>query len=113
MRLTKKYDDEYESNESEYTVWQKLGQLEDIEDELGIDLIALFKILKTKECYSKEDGECLIMGINKNGVILMPKKFPFGECEFTAPFAELGKTWALTKEDFLVMAKKGLKHMEI
>lgn len=29
-RLTKKYDDEYESNESEYKVWQKLGQLEDI-----------------------------------------------------------------------------------
>lgn len=76
----------------------KLGEYEDIEEELGIELTTLFKILKANECYSKEDGECRIVGIDMNGVILMPKKFPFGECEFTVPFAEFGKTWALTRE---------------
>lgn len=79
----------------------KLGQLEDIEDELGIDLITLFKILEAEECYFEEDGQCFIVGVNKNGVILMPKKFPYGECEHTVPFKELGKTWALTKEGLL------------
>ena len=53
MRLTKKdycgYDVATRKKQRDYTceeifdVLQKLGQLEDIEDELGIDLITLFK----------------------------------------------------------------------
>lgn len=77
----------------------KLGQLEDIEDELGVDLITLFKYLKAYYCFTKEHGNCYVIGVSKDGVILMPKAFPYGECEFTEDFKNYGKTWSLTKEE--------------
>lgn len=47
MRLTKKYDDgSYGLEKVDWETEKKLGQLEDIEEELGIDLITLFKALK-------------------------------------------------------------------
>ena len=75
----------------------KLGQLEDIEDELGIDLITLFKALK-------------------NGVYMSTKHFDIVYCECpkiihykcgwkllvygaTLSLTTYGKTWALTKEE--------------
>ena len=66
MRLTKKYDDNsgYEAKENyayEQHLYidlgayencvQKLGQLEDIEEELGIDLITFFKIYNSTHIY--------------------------------------------------------------
>ena len=60
MRLTEKINNYYfskgkiESDHNEEI--NKLGQLEDIEDELGIDLITLNKI--------KHKKECLIRGYN-------------------------------------------------
>ena len=89
-------------------VWQKernkLGQLEDIEDELGIDLVTFFKFLDSKVCYEKDldDNEitkCLITGITKTGVLNVQEAFPYGECEREAKFKDYGRTWALTKEE--------------
>ena len=79
----------------------KLGQLEDIEDKIKIDLITVFKWLDAEECYHKEVGNCYIVGISKNEIILLPKAFPYGDCKFTEPFEKYGKTWALTKEELL------------
>ena len=43
---------EYEQVENSNACVDKLGQLEDIEEELGIDLITLFKIIKQKYVYT-------------------------------------------------------------
>lgn len=80
-------------------VYNKLSQLEDIEEELGIDLITLFSILREKECFVKNSGVCYIMGFSLSGLILMPKAFPYGECEYHVPLKDYGRTWALTKEE--------------
>lgn len=87
-------------------VINKLGQLEDIEDKLGIDLITFFKFLNSKVCYEKDtdDNEitkCLITGITKTGVLNVQEAFPYGECVREAKFKDYGATWALTKEELL------------
>ena len=96
--------------------YNKLGQLEDIEEELGIDLITLFKALKDGFYYTKPHlisisklkykheiyhtdteakelrkcnlGWCIGFINEKSKVELIPLK-----C--------YGKTWALTKEELL------------
>jgi len=93
------YDCDYKANVEQKCLLDKLGQLEDIEEELGTDLITLCKILKHNECYDKENKDCHIVGVTIDKVILMPKSFPYGECEFTRPFTELNKTWFLTRKE--------------
>ena len=78
---------------------EKQQQYKTIEEELGIDLLTLFKYLKSYDCCTKEKGDCHVVGIASHGIILMPKAFPFGECEFIEDFKDYGKTWALTKEE--------------
>lgn len=117
MRLT------YKLNDKEYapcknTGWKtfdKLGQLEDIEDELGIDLITLFKAVKNgiwikfnmqSRTYNWKTGEDKETGDQINFV-----KAPFKTlAENIAYFRRLfekeyaqnyGKTWALTREELL------------
>ncbi|MBO7716018.1 MAG: hypothetical protein J6S85_20810 [Methanobrevibacter sp.] len=104
MRLTKHYYDAYESDKSEYYIWQKLGQLEDIEDELGIDLITLFKALKNgvyvKMCdYISFEK----VGIDENTQL---RTFSFSQIDgiqlnYFLDFEDYGKIWALTKEELL------------
>ena len=84
----------------------KLGQLEDIEEELGIDLLTLFKALKNG-CFAKETFD--YMGKKQTQIIFT---------EFTQLYyandlddylihirtrdyylKDYGKTWALTKEE--------------
>ena len=79
--------------------YAKLADLEDIEEELGVDLTILFKALKQGGVYVKEGNKvdwCLMMKgfeIVGNGneislwsqVKLEPKDY--------------GKTWSLTKEE--------------
>lgn len=82
----------------------KLGKLEDIEEEIGIDLVTFFKFLNAKVCYEKDpdDNEitkCLITGITKTGILNVQEAFPYGECEREAKFTDYGKTWALTREE--------------
>lgn len=100
-RLTNKIGIAYEVEDFSncYEAIDKLGELEDIEEKYDIDLITLFDILEKEQCYDKENGACHIVGVARDGVILMPKAFPYGECEFTRPFTELNKTWFLTRKE--------------
>ena len=75
----------------------KLGQLEDIEEELGIDLITLFKALK--------DG--IYVNGEKEHVLLFYDMDFFNKTSFQLHasnginyyFKDYGKTWTLTKEE--------------
>lgn len=80
---------------------QKLGQLEDIEEELGIDLHTLFKALKNGIYYKykvrsgeyriSECRKCYLTGVGTLVVDYHTYKYLY----------DYGKTWALTKEELL------------
>lgn len=112
MRLTKYEPQEnsmfpYQLQEDELrnrlTAIHKLGQLEDIEDELGIDLLTLFKALKDgvwiKEEYSSEIRKHDVRGVFNGGIIVISKICSYPECDFSEYSCDYGKTWALTKEE--------------
>ena len=77
---------------------QKLGQLEDIEEELGIDLTTLFKALKDGAYFKdffggekyKPATRCIHNVLGGYAFVIEPKAFYF---------KDYGKTWALTKEE--------------
>lgn len=88
----------------------KLGLLEDIEEQIGIDLITLFKALKDRQVIFKH-----IYGLKKPKIYLETHKIAgllfdgknyglwlydngYGD-EFCAYTKDYGKTWALTKEE--------------
>ncbi len=77
----------------------KLGQLEDIEEELGIDLITLFKALKSGVYYKYKDmgvekiSKLRPITIHKNTIVCDYHTYKY--------FKDYGKTWALTKEELL------------
>lgn len=113
-RLTEKYIDrdnktQYQNacgiNEFEYCggredIFNKLGKLEDIEEELGIDLITLFKALKNGVYVRYTNNEIehrIVAGIEEENITLCIKENK--ECYMY--FDEYGKTWALTKEELL------------
>ena len=109
MRLTKKkkhydstdIDTEYKLEEDVNVgeAVDKLGQLEDIEEKLGVDLLTLFKA-------KKQGIYCLEQPGNKI-VYLQPFYVGmdnFGSWHYTKwtsekLFKDYGKTWALTKEE--------------
>ncbi len=89
----------------------KLGRLEDIEEELGIDLITLFKALRNgiwtnqEQCYGDEkQGKIrffqvrLLLEENALGCI-HNSMWKGKEVIRTLYFKDYGKTWALTKEE--------------
>lgn len=115
-RLTKKdglgrYYSDYCGFEKQPEI-QKLGQLEDIQDEIGIDLITLFKALKNGVYWKKPNGEVTFFLQNlRNAIYLTSFK---GEFYFTfvtiyeytkfetlgsVNIVDYGVTWALTKEE--------------
>jgi hypothetical protein len=70
----------------------KFGELEDIEEELGIDLITLFKALKNG-IYGK---------VGKNIENILAPHFSWHNKEiYIFKIQDYGKTWALTKEELL------------
>lgn len=85
--------------DKEQIVLTKLGLLEDIEEEIGIDLITLYKALKNG-IYKKDCLDCCYD---------TKLRFMKGEWYLAQPFDEnytyivktkdYGKTWALTKEE--------------
>ena len=106
-RLTKKNDIGYfpayerETKENYYDLVHKLGVLEDLEEELGIDFIALSKILKQRFIYDKNQVKIELLGLH----IKSDELYLYGFVEDTmhAVYLRLkdyGKTWALDKEEF-------------
>ena len=79
----------------------KLGQLEDLEEELGIDFIALSKILKQRFVYNNDLVKIELLGLH----IKSDELYLYGFVEDTmhAVYLRLkdyGKTWIMTKEEF-------------
>ena len=104
-RLTKKNDIGYfpayerETKENYYDLVYKLGVLEDLEEELEIDLITLFKALKQKYVFHKENVKIELLGVH----IKSEELFLYGFVEDTThavylSLKEYGKTCVLTKE---------------
>ena len=98
-------------NEIDNSIYKKLKILEDIEEELGIDLISLFKALKygiwtnQEQWYGDEkQGKIRFFQV---GLLLEENAIGFiynsmwkgEEVIRTLYFKDYGKTWALTKEE--------------
>ena len=80
-----------------YTGWaafDKLGQLEDIEEELGIGLDTLYELL-IRGCYYKCNNEILYTF----GDVSVSNKCICNPYNKELLFKDYGKTWALTKEE--------------
>lgn len=99
---------EYEQIENSNACVDKLGKLEDIEEELGIDLITLFNIDKQlntkKEIWFKIEDEIDVSYRDESDyyiIDLKHKAFVKMVCEPIDYFyfKDYGKTWALTKEE--------------
>ena len=97
-------------NETPTQMYQKLGQLEDIEDELGIDLITLFKALKSGVYrwridvygdYDKSFNKKVFQDVELD--ISSKKLYHISEISGTPTWElklkDYGKTWSLTKEE--------------
>lgn len=114
MRLTRKLEPPYErviGKDYVYTsdtrltssfagVEQKLGRLEDLEEELGIDLLTLFNVLKNG-MYAKLGNEIIYI---HNPVLNLDTKtigylYKYG-------LKDYGETWALTKEELRLLREK-------
>ena len=85
---------------------QKLAQLEDIEEELGLDLIILFKALKSGVYYYigqqlTRDYVSLISKYLTNYNDKLGYDFITMFEKKLLLFEDYGKTWALTKEELL------------
>lgn len=102
------------NNSSKIECYKKLGQLEDIEEELGIDLITLFKALKNgfyyrnpwskdkevvyaSKCDVRSNWGLSVKNLTKTGwgFVLMSNRNTYLIPE------DYGKTWALTREELL------------
>jgi len=105
--------------ESQSAILSKLGQLEDIEEELGIDLITLFKCKIGKKVFVKRGNEIVEMVIDGmeysfDHIVeiagtfvkahIVPKYKPntiYTARVYSLYTKDYGKTWALTKEELL------------
>ena len=98
-------------NEIDNSIYKKLKILEDIEEELGIDLITLFKALiygiwtNQEQWYGDEkQGKIRFFQVRllleKNAIGCIYNSMWKGEEVIrTLYFKDYGKTWALTKEE--------------
>ena len=119
MRLTKKENGKYYTEERAGVLEiigvapskfvgndiTKLGQLEDIEEELGIDLITLFKALEKgivvccNNTFGGERNVFILLTPDRLSIEYKWKCLRKGTQKFY--FKDYGKTWALTKEELL------------
>ena len=81
----------------------KLGQLEDIEDELGIDLITLFKALRDGIYWKDDNGKFYyfdlkgsVLDFNEKMIVDNQIDDMYGE---TFLLKDYGTTWSLTKKE--------------
>jgi len=111
-RLTKKTINgfvptyERETKENYYNLVCKLGELEDIEDELGVDLVTLYKALTSGVWVKNEEGQIYHANVYLHNLILSPNSAKNNFC-FVTPndvlllFYRIGQDWALTKQELL------------
>ena len=104
MRLT---DNEFHTKENKekacyiqeprlQAIYDKLFDLEDIEEELGIDLIKLLQVQTVGAYFIDVDKKWIPMtDYNEKCFKLMESKI------YRFYFKDYGKTWALTKEELL------------
>lgn len=105
MRLTEKgmsMKNSLDERENQVALmYNKLGQLEDYEDALGIDLITFLKALKNGFYrYRPTARNNVICFISKPKVDMKRKCFTYGSYG-KSYFRDYGKTWALTKEEII------------
>ena len=79
-------------------IFNKLGKLEDIEEELGIDLITLFKALRDG-VFINEDGSVYKDCIKSIEHWSDGWGFISNDDNIETLFEDYGNTWALTKEE--------------
>lgn len=93
MRLTHK-------NPNNNIYKEKLSMYEDIEEELGIDLITLFKASESK-VFVKFTGA--FHDLRDFNLDVKNRRFiqKYINWDFELKFKDYGKTWALTKEELL------------
>lgn len=98
-RLTRKIM-EYEQIKDSNACVDKLGKLEDIEEEFGIDLITLFKAVMNgfwykNQCgYHRVDDYEYVIDLESSRLIQLYEED--GEIFY---FEDYGKEWALTREE--------------
>ena len=91
-------------------IYDKLGQLEDIEEEIGIDLITLLKAQMQDTIYYKgyqfdyKIKECTVIYgswiyIKGKPVYVLYLNYMDWSCGIQVYASDYGKTWALTKEE--------------
>lgn len=102
-RLTKKVLDNYESIANSDTIKDKLGRLEDIEEQLGCQLEVAFKALMngiyTKESIFDNELDLFeVRGIEKKGVSVISQFCGYADCDFTCEYKDYKKTWWLRKD---------------
>ena len=105
-RLTERDEDGYIHKIGECSLvdcYNKLGGLENIEDELGISLEVLFKALKDGFYFKEENWKLLNHSAGADDMKLW--KTPSGDYQITWNFTryvylkDYGVTWALTREE--------------
>ena len=79
----------------------KLFELENIEDELGIDLITFFKLLKAKKVWAYSNNGKWEVQLTSVDVYDKAVNLWNGTCHIKYPLSEYGKAFALTKEELL------------
>ena len=109
MRLTIKIDDnEYLNNCFPRKAYRKLGQLEDIEDELGIDLITFVKLITATIVYiknypfSNDIEKAILLAVVRNDIEPFEHLVWFEDFDrnrYMFPLTRYGKGFALTKEE--------------
>lgn len=87
-----------------YSAIDKLGQLEDIEEKLGIDLITLYKALTNGVWVKNEVGQPYHTNIYLYNLILSPSSVKKDFCFITSDnvllsFGRIKQDWALTSEE--------------
>ena len=102
MRLTEKdkNGNYYTTGENIGKAYPKLGQLEDIEEELGIDLITLFKALKQQKVWTKYMNEIDFCDYCE---YMLKEDFIYFYWDsgkhLVFELKDYGKTWSLEKSD--------------
>ena len=101
-RLTEKCADGYTYKEygREDKVYNKLGELEDIEDEIDFPLDIAFRALK-EGIYREEYGKLEkfdVRGIELDGLGTISNICPYGDCDFTTYYKDYKKSWWLRED---------------